>query len=150
MNSFNPNFISHSLEETSQWGASFAQHLKAGDLVGFVGDLGAGKTQLIKTICGCYGVPMDQVTSPTFTLVNEYQGKEKIFHMDVYRLNHLAEFESLDLDYYLKQNGIILIEWADIVAALLPPETLWLKINCLGKNERSISFRKEWHAPAGD
>ncbi len=135
-------FESHSLEDTRRFGHTLASLLKPGDVLGIVGDLGAGKTQIVKAICGAWGIPEETVTSPTFTLVHEYAAKDrrKIAHADLYRLETRAEFESLDLTYYLDEGAILLVEWADKFWSLLPgiPKRLDLRIS--GEHTRQIQY----------
>ena len=127
MNIFDP-FKSHSVEETRQWGKALAEMLIPGSLVCLAGNLGAGKTQLVKAVCEILRVPAENVTSPTFTLINEYEGRYRIIHMDMYRLEKDKEFEMLDIDYFLSQNAVILIEWADKIRHLLPKPFLYIEI----------------------
>lgn len=113
------NEVSKSTTETDKIGKRIADKLKPGDIVGFTGDLGAGKTYIIKSICAALGVK-DVVNSPTYTLTHLYQGKEKIVHFDCYRLNSPVEAEMLGLDEYFNSQSICLIEWADKIKSILP------------------------------
>jgi tRNA threonylcarbamoyladenosine biosynthesis protein TsaE len=101
---------------------NFANKLKPGDIVTLSGDLGAGKTEFVRGVCEHFSCE-SLVTSPTFTLVNEYAGAETIFHFDFYRLA-AADFCQFDwfLEYF-DRDGISLIEWPDIVMRFLPPST---------------------------
>jgi len=104
--------LSHSTEESFAWAREFASHLKAGDVIGLKGTLGAGKTLLCKGICSGLGFS-DEVTSPTYSIVQEYMGKNKIIHLDFYRTKSQDEFLEIGLDYYLDGHNICLIEWPE-------------------------------------
>lgn len=113
-------FLSRSVEETLDLGQRIGRCLKGGEVFAISGPLGSGKTHLIKGIvvgCGCED--LDQVSSPTFVLVNEYPGRFQIFHIDAYRLNSIREFEMLGFEELLHPGAVVLIEWADKVAASL-------------------------------
>ena len=128
-------YTSQSSEETLAFGANFAKKLAKKDVVIFSGNLGSGKTTLIRGICRGLGVEQ-VVTSPTFTLVNEYDGPLPIFHFDFYRLGHETELLDLGLEEYLYGDGICLIEWPDIAKNELPPSH-W-------KVELFWEFKPEW------
>ncbi len=107
--------ISNSYEETRKIGAKFSESLKQGDIIALDGDLGAGKTAFTTGICKGLEC-IEKVTSPTFTIVNEYNsGKIPVFHFDVYRLTSMDELYDIGWDDYVERNGIILMEWASIV-----------------------------------
>ncbi len=128
-----------SAEETITLGRHLAAHLEPGDVVALYGDLGAGKTHLVKGICAAYGVPEAVVTSPTFTLVNEYAGEAfPIYHIDAYRIERLQEFFELGYEEYFFGDGLCLIEWPAHVEPLLPEHTLRLRLTHLGGNRRRI------------
>jgi tRNA threonylcarbamoyladenosine biosynthesis protein TsaE len=106
--------ISHSPEETLQLGKSLGSSLIPGDIILLNGDLGAGKTHLTQGICNGVGLDEDSyIRSPTFTLINEYQGKLPIYHIDLYRIDSLKEIYSLGLEEILFNQGITIIEWAE-------------------------------------
>ncbi len=106
-------------EETHLLARDFAKQLEPGDVVCFYGDLGAGKTTFIRGICAELGVT-DYITSPTFTLINEYNGELPIYHFDFYRLTTPAELADLGLEEYFYSDGICCIEWPDVVHDVLP------------------------------
>lgn len=135
-------FKSSSMEETKKIGEIIGGLLRPKMIVGFIGDFGAGKTALIKAISKYFNINENFVTSPSFTLVNEYKGREKIIHFDVYRLNDETEFELLDLDYYIEQDALIFIEWADKFINLLPKNSSMIEITIINENEREIVWRK--------
>lgn len=142
-------FESSSEEETRRWGKKFGASLKKGDVVGIIGPFGAGKTRLIKAICENFGIPPGIVTSPSFTLIHEYSGTEKVVHLDTYRLETDTEFEMLDLDYYFDRKAIILIEWADRVSHLLPEATKMIEVKIKGKNKRKITLKENKPSKSG-
>lgn len=119
------------LKETSEFGIKLGSLLKPGDVVCLNGDLGAGKTTLTKSIGIGLGVD-DYITSPTFSLINEYVGRMPVYHFDVYRLENADELYDLGFDEYFYGRGVSIIEWADRIENLLPEERIVLDI---GKTE---------------
>jgi tRNA threonylcarbamoyladenosine biosynthesis protein TsaE len=114
------NFISNSPQETIEIGRKIGSQLKGGEIIGICGQLGSGKTHLIKGIAAGAGAEDSrEVNSPTFVIVNEYIGKLDIFHIDAYRLNSVGEFEALGFDDFCYPQSIVLIEWADKVESAL-------------------------------
>lgn len=111
--------ITSSPEETFEFGVQFAADLKPSRIVTFTGGLGAGKTTCIRGICRGLGVT-EHITSPTFTLINEYKGRIPVYHFDFYRLQSDDELVDLGLEEYFEKNGICLIEWPDVAADVLP------------------------------
>ena len=105
---------SHSPEETLHLGKSIGSSLISGDIILLFGDLGAGKTRLTQGICDGLGLEKDTyIRSPTFTLINEYQGRLPIYHIDLYRIDSHEEIYSLGLEEILFNQGITIIEWAE-------------------------------------
>lgn len=129
-------WISHNEEETARLGEELARILGPGAVVALVGDLGAGKTRLVQAVAQGLGIERSQVSSPTFTLVHEYDGRVPVFHFDTYRLKTVEEFIDLGSDEMLTSGGISFIEWADSVRNVLPPDVLWIKIDITGPSER--------------
>lgn len=115
------------LKETSEFGIKLGSLLKPGDVVCLNGDLGAGKTTLTKSIGIGLGVD-DYITSPTFSLINEYVGRMPVYHFDVYRLENADELYDLGFDEYFYGRGVSIIEWADRIERLLPEERIVLYI----------------------
>lgn len=101
------------------------------------GDLGAGKTTLIQGICEGLGIK-DYVTSPSFTIINEYNGKLPVFHIDLYRLEEIESIKDLGIEEYFQKDGIIIIEWAERMFDLLPKKALKIKIEVIDENTRNI------------
>lgn len=114
--------------QTYNLGVDFSRKLKAGDVVAFYGGLGVGKTYFIKGICRGLGIK-DNVISPSFTIINEYTGNLKIYHIDFYRIEKVDELREIGIEEYLYNGGICLIEWADKVEFLLPPNKIDIKID---------------------
>lgn len=138
------SFITHSESDTKNLGAEVASRLEAGAVVALSGDLGCGKTAFVKGVAEHFGCE-DEVSSPTYTLVNEYDGRLKVYHFDVYRLNHPTVEECDWLDEYLFGDGVCLIEWADNIREVLPDETIWISFKKLsenGENEREITIEQ--------
>lgn len=122
----NREYIIKSEKDTEALGKALAKDLKEGDIIALIGDLGTGKTTLTKYIAEGLGVT-EKVTSPTFTIVNEYHsGRLPLFHFDVYRLENTEDvFESGIEEYFLK-GGVSVIEWADMIVEILPEETKYI------------------------
>ncbi len=118
---------SRSPDETRALGRRLAPLLEPGDVVVLAGDLGAGKTCLAQGICQGLGVD-EPVTSPTFTLINEYQGRLTVYHLDAYRLTGPAEAADLGLEEVLGGDGVALVEWADRIAEHLPHDVLQVEL----------------------
>jgi tRNA threonylcarbamoyladenosine biosynthesis protein TsaE len=115
-------------EETGILGEKLGSILRAGDMICLYGGLGAGKTCFAQGIARGLGIE-DTVTSPTFTLINEYYGRLPFYHMDVYRLDSVMEMDDLGYEEYFYSGGVILIEWAEKINELLPEERLDITIN---------------------
>ena len=133
-------FVSHSAEETERFGKALAQELRAGDVLAFTGSLGMGKTAFTRGLArglGCRG----RVTSPTFTIVNEYEGKTPLFHFDMYRLGSSDELFDIGWDDYLARGGVCAVEWSERVSDALPGDTIFVDIarGEEGENTRVIT-----------
>ncbi|MEO0091852.1 MAG: tRNA (adenosine(37)-N6)-threonylcarbamoyltransferase complex ATPase subunit type 1 TsaE [candidate division WOR-3 bacterium] len=132
-------FLTQSAEETIELGKKIGSKLKSGTIVGFYGELGSGKTTMIKGICLGLGVKeQDIVKSPSFVMISEYKGDCPIFHIDLYRIKDNAEIHSIGLDDYLYGNGICLIEWAEKVENELPENIIKIRLEVLEQNKRKI------------
>jgi tRNA threonylcarbamoyladenosine biosynthesis protein TsaE len=130
-----------STSETIRIGKTTGTLLRPGDVVALIGELGTGKTQFIKGLAAGMGAgEPTYVSSPSFTLINEYPGKVPFYHIDLFRLKTEKEAEELGLEEYLGSAGIAAIEWADKVPSLLPEEMLWVHIRYNAKNIRSIEM----------
>lgn len=126
------------LKETEKFGEKLGSLLKPGDIISLTGDLGAGKTTLTKSIGKGLGVE-DYITSPTFTLINEYKGRTMLYHFDVYRLEGAVDLYDLGFEEYFYSNGVCIIEWGDKIEEVLPKERINLQIEKgVGLDERII------------
>ena len=120
-------FVSHSTQETEQFGEEVAKSLRGGDVLAFTGSLGMGKTAFTRGLArglGCRG----RVTSPTFTIVNEYDGKTPLFHFDMYRLGSSDELFDIGWDSSLARGGVCAVEWSERVSDALPDDTIYVDI----------------------
>ncbi len=133
-------FLSNSPAATSSLGKRMGERLEAGSIIALIGELGCGKTLLTRGICAGLGVPLRQVNSPTFVFVNEYRGRLPVFHMDLYRLDEIAEgFEIGILDYLARaESGVIVVEWAEKALSLLPDDHLKVQFQVLSARKREI------------
>ncbi|MFA6169311.1 MAG: tRNA (adenosine(37)-N6)-threonylcarbamoyltransferase complex ATPase subunit type 1 TsaE [Candidatus Margulisiibacteriota bacterium] len=123
--------------ETIVLGTRIGSILQANDLIALTGTLGAGKTTLIQGIAAGLGVK-DYVTSPTFIIINEYQGRLPLYHFDLYRLEDLGSIEELGVEEYFQRGGVCLIEWAERMTELLPAKRETIEIKLIDENEREI------------
>lgn len=138
------NFVTNSAEETIDLGRRIGEQLRGGEVFAISGALGSGKTHLIKGIAGGTGAAdvAKSVTSPTFVIVNEYEGRFDIYHIDAYRLNKASEFEMLGFDDYCYPESVVLIEWADKVERNLAG-TECVKVNLTHEGEKRRGVRIE-------
>ena len=132
----------NSAEETLGLGERLGRMLRGGDVVALFGDLGAGKTTLTKGIARGLNLNAD-VHSPTFTLIHEHPGKVPLYHVDLYRISGENEVEMLGIDEYLCRDGVTVIEWADKMKSMLPPQRLDIELKMKGDTERELRFETE-------
>ncbi|MDD5135630.1 MAG: tRNA (adenosine(37)-N6)-threonylcarbamoyltransferase complex ATPase subunit type 1 TsaE [Phycisphaerae bacterium] len=137
----NTEVISDSVQRTLEIGRKIGALLEPGKVVCLVGPLGSGKTTLIKGIAAGAGADRAaRVNSPTFVMVNEYQGRFNIFHIDAYRVNSIAEFEALGFSDFVGPESVVLIEWADkVVSALTELDRINIEMRHNGTESRIIS-----------
>ncbi len=136
-------FTSSSEAETLAVGQKILAVCKNRKIFGISGELGAGKTTLVKAFCELLNV-QDAVKSPTFSLVNEYQSSaEKVFHFDFYRIRRIEEAYDLGFEEYLDSGAWCFIEWPEEVEALIPPEAVHLRIQSEGGNQRLFEVEFE-------
>src|SRR5216684_763770 len=135
-------FETHSADETTQLGRGLARELQPGTIVLLRGDLGAGKTTLVKGIAeGFQAASADDVTSPTFTLIHEYRGPEVVlFHIDLYRIDTQRELDTLALDDLMDEKHILLIEWGEKFDRFARERDAEIAIEHLGGDDRRVTF----------
>ena len=133
-------FCTHSVEQTQQLGQRLGQRLQAGAVVAYTGDLGAGKTAFTRGVAQGLGIEM-QVTSPTFTIVNEYEGgRLPLFHFDMYRLGSSDELFDIGWEDYLARGGVCAVEWSEIVDDALDGDCIRVDIR-RGEDASSRNIR---------
>lgn len=132
-------FISKSAEDTASIAEKFAKTLRAGDVVLLDGEMGAGKTAFAKGVAKGLGVE-EEVTSPTYAYMNDYDGR--LFHYDCYRIESVAQAESLGLADYFDMGGICLIEWSQNIAPLLPKHVKRVRIQKIDETIREIEYEE--------
>lgn len=132
-------YLSHSEAETEALGQALAARLRPGSVVAYRGDLGAGKTAFTRGLArglGCRG----RVTSPTFTIVNEYEGPTPLFHFDLYRLGDEEELYDIGWEDYLARRGVCAVEWSEAFSAAMPEGTVTVAIRrCQDPDQRRIT-----------
>jgi len=138
------DLVSNSPGETLEVGRIVGEHLTGGQVVALTGELGSGKTCLTQGIARGLGISKKQyVTSPTFTLINEYPGMIPLYHMDLYRLSGPGDLEDMGYEEYFYGNGVVVIEWAEKVADILPPEALFVHLEHAGGDTRRMEISCE-------
>lgn len=132
-----------SYEETIELGRTIGLNAKPGDIFCLTGDLGTGKTILSKGIALGLGIS-DDITSPTFTIVNSYEGDKTFYHFDVYRINDISEMNDLGFEDMIYGDGVSVIEWAELVKNLIPSNAIWITIEkdlSIDENYRKIDIK---------
>lgn len=132
-------FETNNARETEQLGMAIGRALKGGEVIAMTGDLGAGKTTLTKALAKSLGID-EHVTSPTFTIVNEYEGRLKLFHFDVYRIGDIEEMYDLGFEEYIYGDGVSIIEWSNLIKEILPEDTINIEILASRENTRIINL----------
>ncbi len=131
----------HSAEDTLAVGEALGRCLLGELVVGLVGPLGAGKTQLVKGIAaGNAPSGVSTVTSPTFTLIHEHAGRLTLYHLDAYRLGGASELLALGFDELACADSAVVVEWADRVRSAMPQDTLWIALALTGPTHRDLAF----------
>lgn len=121
MESFSP-------QQTESIGFELGQKAKAGDIYCLSGDLGVGKTVFTRGFAKGLGVEEEYITSPTFTIINEYDGRLNLYHFDVYRIGSIEEMDDTGYEEYFFGDGVCLIEWAELIEEIIPPDAVWINI----------------------
>ena len=129
--------IINNLEELKKFADKLAPVLEDGDVINLKADMGAGKTTLVTAICKNYGI--DDTSSPTFALVNIYEGDRTVYHLDLYRFEDPDEILDIDFEtYFYPEGAITFLEWAENVSGYLPDDMIDIEINKLDENRREI------------
>jgi tRNA threonylcarbamoyladenosine biosynthesis protein TsaE len=127
-------------QETERLGQALAETAGPGTVIGLMGALGAGKTRLVRAIAERLGVDPAAISSPTFILIHEYEGRIPVYHFDAYRLESAQAFEDLGVADYWNAGGLCLVEWADRVRGLLPAETWFVQIELIDDTRRRVTL----------
>jgi tRNA threonylcarbamoyladenosine biosynthesis protein TsaE len=136
----NKILFTDSANQTVKAGKSLARILQKGDVVVFSGCLGAGKTTFIKGIALGLGVNENDIKSPSFTLVNEYQGTIPLYHFDLYRMKDNSELYEIGWDDYLMRDSIIVVEWGEKANNLLPEKRVEILMEITGETQRRLTL----------
>ena len=126
-------------KETERLGERLGGLVNPGDIICLIGDLGTGKTTFAKSIAKGLEVG-DDVTSPTFTILHEYEGRIPFYHFDVYRIEDVIEMDDIPYEEYFYGDGVCVIEWAQLIQPILPPDYLKVQIKYVNNEEREICF----------
>lgn len=132
-------YMTRNPEETYKLGIQLGERLKPGIIISLNGDLGAGKTQFTKGIAKGLGVD-DYITSPTFTIVNEYEGRLPFYHFDIYRIDDIEELYEIGFEEYIYGKGVSVIEWGDMIGDILPDDIIYIYIKKIDDNTREIEI----------
>ncbi len=133
---------SKTLNDTLAIGQRIGENLAGGEIIALTGDLGAGKTVLVKGIALGLGIA-DVITSPTFVLVKSYAGRLPLHHMDFYRLDSPRDLDTIGFDDYLESGGVLAIEWAEKFPDRIPHPRIWITISWNGEDERFLTVAIE-------
>jgi len=132
-------------KDTQRLGVLLGKLLSGGQVIGLIGELGAGKTCFVKGVAKGIHISPDEITSPTFTLIHEHIGRLNLAHVDLFRLEQLGAIESLGLADYFIEDWVMIIEWAERALPLLPAEKMLIRFEILSKEERALRIE-----PLGD
>lgn len=135
-------FKINNAKETEDLGILLGKKLKGGEVIAMSGDLGAGKTTMTKSIAKGLEIN-DHITSPTFTIVNEYEGRVKLYHFDVYRIGDIEEMYDLGFEEYIYSNAVSIIEWANLIEEILPKDKINIDIISLDEEKRKVTISGE-------
>ena len=132
--------------ETEKIGFEMGKNASAGDIYCLSGDLGVGKTVFTRGFAKGLGVEDEYITSPTFTIINEYEGRFNLYHFDVYRIGSIEEMDDTGYEDYFFGNGVCLVEWAELVKEIIPENAKWITVEkdlSKGDDYRKITVRGE-------
>ncbi|MBE6839505.1 MAG: tRNA (adenosine(37)-N6)-threonylcarbamoyltransferase complex ATPase subunit type 1 TsaE [Ruminococcus sp.] len=131
-------FTSHSPEETIEFGKKIGALIRGGDIIAYKGSMGAGKTTFTRGLCVGMGLP-DEVTSPTFALVNEYRGRITLYHFDMYRIMGADDLETTGFYDYIGEDSVLAVEWSENIEDCLPEGTIFITLGHIDENTRTIT-----------
>ena len=131
---------SKSVEETLDIAEKYSKTVQSGDVICLKGNLGAGKTHFVKGFVRGFGISETVVSSPTFTIINEYEGERPVYHFDCYRLEHPEEALEIGAEEYFYGDGVCIVEWPERILGILPTEVKNVTIETISENEREIIF----------
>jgi tRNA threonylcarbamoyladenosine biosynthesis protein TsaE len=134
--------ILNSTQDCEKLGCYISQKIQRGDVISLEGELGSGKTTFVKGILKGLNYTHD-VTSPTFTLVNEYDADIKVIHIDFYRENNVARWENIGINEYYNRNHIVIIEWGNLIDSLLPDDVITISFEYVDFDKRKITSSYE-------
>jgi len=138
--------VTHSVDETRKLGQTIGTLIKQPLVIALTGDLGSGKTAFVQGLASGLEVPAEYyITSPTFTLINEYPGRYPLVHVDLYRLEDIHDFEDIGLDDLMYDQAVIVIEWADKLSDGLPAEHLAINMEIIDADCRKLSLVASGH-----
>ena len=132
--------LTKSFEESISFAENFSKNIKCGDVIGLIGNLASGKTTFIKGLLKGLGYSYN-VTSPTFTLINNYEAKYNVMHADFYREPNKKRWVDLGFNELIYNSDVVLIEWADLIPDLLPEDAKFIKFQHYDNNYRKISLK---------
>jgi len=145
--------LTRSTDETLELAGTVGELLRAGDVVSLVGDLGAGKTVFARGVARALGVT-EPVVSPSFTIVREYDGRVPLVHVDVYRIDTVQELYDLGFEEFVRDDGVTLVEWGDMIDGLLPGDRLDVRLTPgATDDERVVEIEgqgRSWRARAAE
>ncbi len=131
--------ISNSPEETIEYAEKIGSLLNGGEIIAYKGSMGAGKTTFTRGLCIGLGLP-DEVTSPTFALVNEYRGKITLYHFDMYRIQSADDLETTGFYDYISDESVLAVEWSENISEALPQNTIYITFDRIDENTREITI----------
>ena len=134
------NIVSHSEKQTVALAKKLAPSFKRGDFISLNGSLGSGKTVFVRGLAGALKVDEAEVSSPSFTFVNEYPGEIPLYHFDLYRIKDSSELYEIGWDEYLGREGLVVVEWGEKAAEMLPARYYRIDFKIISKNDREINI----------
>lgn len=132
--------VCKSVRETMELARGIGKHARAGDIICLKGDLGAGKTHFVKGFVTAFGIEPAVVSSPTFSIINEYEGELSVYHFDCYRLKSAKEALEIGAEEYLYGDGVSIIEWPGRIKPILPNNVKWIGITSINSTTRQFTF----------